>query len=45
MDGGELAEYVCQENNNYLIELKDDLGMPFFESGDIDAIWRELWQE
>lgn len=45
VDGGELAEYVCQENNNYLIELKDDLGMPFFESGDIDAIWRELWQE
>lgn len=43
--GGELAEYVCQENNNYLIDLKDDLGMSYFETGDIEAIWRELWQD
>jgi hypothetical protein len=28
---GELQEYICQENNQYLIELKDDFGKPIFE--------------
>ena len=27
----ELAEYICQENNKFLLELKDDNGNPFFE--------------
>jgi hypothetical protein len=27
---GELQEYICQENNQYLIELKDDFGKPIF---------------
>jgi hypothetical protein len=30
-DGAELAEYICQENNKFLLELKDDNGKPFFE--------------
>ncbi len=29
--GAELAEYICQENNQFLIDLKDDFGHPFFE--------------
>ena len=29
--GAELAEYICQENNQFLIDLKDDFGNPFFE--------------
>jgi hypothetical protein len=28
---GELAEYICQENNQYLIRLTDDFGQPLFE--------------
>jgi hypothetical protein len=28
---GELAEYICQENNKYLWRLKDDLGQPIFK--------------
>jgi hypothetical protein len=31
LEGAELAEYICQENNKFLLELKDDLGNPFFE--------------
>jgi hypothetical protein len=27
---GELAEYICQENNRYLWNLTDDLGQPIF---------------
>ena len=27
---GELAEYICQENNQYLIRLTDDFGQPLF---------------
>jgi hypothetical protein len=27
---GELAEYICQENNQYLIRLTDDFGQPIF---------------
>lgn len=33
-EGAELQEYICQENNKYLIELKDEFGNPFFS--DID---------
>ncbi len=28
--GGELQEYICQENNKYLLDLTDDFGQPFF---------------
>ena len=28
---GELTEYICQENNQYLIRLTDDFGQPLFE--------------
>jgi hypothetical protein len=31
LEGAELAEYICQENNKFLLELKDDNGNPFFE--------------
>ena len=27
---GELAEYICQENNQYLLRLTDDFGQPLF---------------
>jgi hypothetical protein len=30
-EGQELAEYICQENNQFLIDLKDELGNPFFQ--------------
>jgi hypothetical protein len=30
-EGQELAEYICQENNQFLIDLKDELGNPFFK--------------
>ena len=30
-EGQELAEYICQENNKFLLDLKDDFGKPFFE--------------
>jgi hypothetical protein len=30
-DGQELADYVCQENNKFLLDMHDDLGQPFFE--------------
>jgi hypothetical protein len=30
-DDRELLDYVCQENNKFLIDLHDDLGEPFFE--------------
>jgi hypothetical protein len=29
-EGGELPEYICQENNRYLNRLEDDLGEPIF---------------
>jgi hypothetical protein len=32
--GGELQEYICQENNKYLLDLKDDFGLPFFGTTD-----------
>src|SRR5690606_10647542 len=30
-EGQELADYICQENNQFLIDLTDDMGNPFFE--------------
>ena len=30
-DGQELQDYVCQENNKFLLDLHDDYGEPFFE--------------
>jgi hypothetical protein len=30
-DGQDLQEYVCQENNQFLVDLKDDFGTPFFK--------------
>ena len=30
VEGGELPEYICQENNQYLNRLEDDLGQPIF---------------
>jgi hypothetical protein len=30
-EGQELQDYVCQENNKFMIDLHDDLGQPFFE--------------
>jgi hypothetical protein len=36
MPGAELAEYICQENNKFLIELKDDLGNPFFQDQPVE---------
>jgi hypothetical protein len=29
--GQELQEYICQEENQYMIDLKDDFGEPFFK--------------
>lgn len=29
-EGQELQDYICQENNKFLIDMKDDLGEPFF---------------
>jgi len=29
--GAELYEYICQENNQFLLDLKDDFGNPFFK--------------
>lgn len=31
LEGAELQDYVCQENNKFLLDMKDDLGEPFFE--------------
>jgi hypothetical protein len=30
-EGQELQEYICQEENQFLIDLKDDFGQPFFQ--------------
>ena len=30
-EGQELQEYICQEENQFLIDLKDDFGEPFFQ--------------
>ncbi len=44
LEGAELAEYICQENNQFLIDLKDDFGMPFFQRPDPEEIWRSVWR-
>jgi len=31
-EGQELQEYICQEENQFLIDLKDDFGQPFFQA-------------
>lgn len=31
-EGQELQDYICQENNRFLLDLTDDLGQPFFET-------------
>ena len=31
IEGQELQDYVCQENNKFLLDMHDDLGHPFFE--------------
>ena len=36
--GAELAEYICQENNQFLLKLKDDFGKPFFEDVPIEHV-------
>ena len=33
-EGEELTEYICQENNKYLIDLKDEFGNPFFSTSE-----------
>ncbi|MDR0781732.1 MAG: hypothetical protein LBF16_13755 [Pseudomonadales bacterium] len=30
-EGDELQDYICQENNKFLLDMSDDLGQPFFE--------------
>jgi hypothetical protein len=30
VEGQELQDYICQENNQFIIDLTDDLGQPFF---------------
>jgi hypothetical protein len=30
-EGQELADYICQENNKFLIDMHDDTGAPFFD--------------
>lgn len=30
-EGEELADYICQENNQFIIDLVDDFGEPFFQ--------------
>jgi hypothetical protein len=32
VEGGELQEYICQENNKFLLDLVDDFGDPFFSA-------------
>jgi len=34
-EGQELADYICQENNQYMIDLTDDFGNPFFETTNV----------
>ena len=31
IEGQELQDYICQENNKFLLDLTDDYGEPFFE--------------
>ena len=34
LEGRELSDYICQENNKFLLDLTDDLGQPFFEKSE-----------
>jgi len=34
--GQELQEYICQENNQYMADLRDDFGQPFFRRTPVD---------
>lgn len=34
--GQELAEYICQENNQFLVDLTDDFGEPFFPRTEVE---------
>ncbi len=34
VEGGELQDYICQENNKFLIDLRDDYDLPFFETSE-----------
>jgi hypothetical protein len=34
----ELAEYICQENNQFLLDLKDDFGNRFFEDVPVEQL-------
>ncbi len=36
--GQELTEYICQENNKYLLALKDDFGQPFFQKRPVKSL-------
>jgi hypothetical protein len=38
LEGAELAEYICQENNQFLLDLKDDFGHAFFEDVPVDNL-------
>jgi len=40
-EGQRLQEYICQENNQYLTDLKDDLGAPFFKTTPIDESYKK----
>lgn len=33
-EGQELQDYVCQENNKFLLDMVDDFGQPFFQRSD-----------
>jgi para-nitrobenzyl esterase len=33
-EDAELAEYICQENNKFLVDLEDEFGNPFFKKAD-----------
>jgi hypothetical protein len=38
LEGAELAEYICQENNQFLLELTDDFGNPFFKDVPVEHL-------
>jgi hypothetical protein len=38
LEGAQLAEYICQENNQFLLDLKDDFGNPFFEDAPVEHL-------
>jgi hypothetical protein len=38
LGGAELAEYICQENNQFLLDLTDDFGNRFFEDVPVESL-------